>query len=152
MCYSSLRLSFNGYRRRTTSMRSHSLYICLHQQRNSYSVSQCTLRSRRAKAYQVQDSILFLTFSMFTIACFLYLPDHISIISRRVCYYFAGDIALLDASRTAAIQLGGTASKASEAVLGAASDFAGAAYEAAKNTAAVAQEAMNQAAETLTWT
>ena len=73
---------------------------------------------------------------MLTTACVLYLPDHVSTISRRVYYYFAGD----------------TASRASEAMLGAASDIAGAAYEAAVNTAAVAQEAVSQAAENLGWT
>ena len=89
---------------------------------------------------------------MLTLACVLYLPNHICTISRRAYYYFAGDAVLSDASRTAASQLGGTASKASEAVLGAASDLAGAAYHAAVNTASVAQEAVNQAAENLGWT
>ena len=88
---------------------------------------------------------------MLSIACFLYLPAHLVTISRRTYYYFAGDAALTDASMTAASQLGGTAGKASEAVLGAATDLAGAAYQAAVNTAAAAQEAVNQAAENLGW-
>ena len=88
---------------------------------------------------------------MFTIACTLYLPNHIYEISLRAYYYFAGDAATGDASRAAASQLGESASKASEAVMGAASDFAGAAYQAAVNTASAAQEAVNQAAENLGW-
>ena len=89
---------------------------------------------------------------MFTLACVLYLPNHVCTIARRVYYYFAGDAALSDASRIAASQLGGTASKASEAVVGAATDIAEAAYQAAINTAAAAQEAVNQAAENMGWT
>jgi hypothetical protein len=87
------------------------------------------------------DSILFLTSSMLTTACVLYLPDHASTVSKRVYYYFAGDA-----------HIGGTASRASEAMFGAASDIAGAAYQAAVNTAAAAQEAVSQAAENLGWT
>ena len=83
--------------------------------------------------------------------CFLYLPDHILTISRRAYYYFAGDAALAGASRNAAAHIGGTASKASEAVKGAATDLAGAAYQAAVYSAAAAQEAVNQAAEHLGW-
>jgi hypothetical protein len=88
---------------------------------------------------------------MLTTACVLYLPDHIATVSRRVYYYFAGDAEFMDASRTVASQLGGTASKASEALVGAASDLAGAAYQAAVNTAVVAQEAANRAVENLGW-
>ena len=95
---------------------------------------------------------MFLTFSMFTLACVLYLPDHLATISRRAYYYFAGEAPLSDTSRTAASQSGGTASKASEAVLGAATDLAEAAYQAAINTATAAQDAVNQAAENLGWT
>jgi hypothetical protein len=85
----------------------------------------------------ILDSILFLTISMLTTACVLYLPNHVSTISRRVYYYFAGDI---------------SAGKASEAVLGAASDLAEAAYRAAVNTTVAAKEAMSQTAENLGWT
>jgi hypothetical protein len=97
------------------------------------------------------DSILFLTFSLFTLATVLYLPDHVLTISRRTYYYFAGDAALSDLSSQAYGTIGNVASKASEAVLGTATGFAGNAYQAAVNTAAVAQEAMNQAAETMGW-
>ena len=100
----------------------------------------------------IPDSILFLSFSMLTTACVLYLPDHVSTISKRVYYYFAGETTLTDASRTAASHIGGTASRASEAMFGAASDIAGAAYQAAVNTAAAAQEAAGKAAEGLGWT
>lgn len=99
----------------------------------------------------VVDSVLFLTVSMLLTASILYLPNHIVTISRRAFYYFAGDTSLGDASRTAATQLGDTASKASEVVLGAATGLAEAAYEAAVHTAAVAQDAMTQAADTLGW-
>lgn len=80
---------------------------------------------------------------MFTIGCILYLPNHIAYISRRVYYYFAGD------AEQFASHLGGSASKASEAVVGAATDLAGAAYDAAVNTAAVAQAAAERAVEGL---
>lgn len=89
---------------------------------------------------------------MFSIATVLYLPNHILTISRRAYYYFAGDTTLVDTSRTAASQLGDTASKASEAMLGAATELAEAAYQAAVNTATAAQEVVNQAAENLGWT
>ncbi len=76
---------------------------------------------------------------MLATACALYLPNHISTMSTRVYYYFAGDV------ETA---VGG---KGSEAALDAASDLAGAAYQAAVNTAAVAQDAATRAAEALGW-
>jgi len=102
------------------------------------------------------NSILFLSFSMLATACILYPPDHVSTISKRLYYYFAGDTTLTDASRelsrTAASHIGGTASRASEAMFGAASDIAGAALKAAVNTAAAAQEAAGKAAEGLGWT
>lgn len=88
---------------------------------------------------------------MFTIACCVYLPNHIMFISRRAYYYFAGDAAIFDASRTAASQIGGRASKASEAVMGAATSLAGAAFRAGVNTAAAAQEAVLDAAENWKW-
>lgn len=104
-----------------------------------------------ANGAPVSDSILFLTFSMFTLACILYLPDHILTISHRSYYYFIGDAALSNLPWQAADTIGNTASKASEAVLGAATGLAETAYQAAVNTAAAAQEAVNQAAETLWW-
>ena len=95
--------------------------------------------------------MLFLTFSLFTVASILYLPDHIVTISRRAYYYFAGDgdNHLVD---TAASQLGDTASKASEAVLDAATELAEAAYQASANTVAAAKDAAKEAAENLGWT
>ncbi|KAF2770764.1 hypothetical protein EJ03DRAFT_381763 [Teratosphaeria nubilosa] len=97
------------------------------------------------------NSILFLTISMFTLASVLYLPNHIMKMARRSFYYFAGDAALSDLSWQAAGTLGQNASKASEAVMAAATDFAGTAYHTAVNTAAAAQEAVHQAAEGLRW-
>jgi hypothetical protein len=38
------------------------------------------------------DSALFLILSMILIACSLYLPEHVTTISRRVFYYIAGDV------------------------------------------------------------
>jgi len=96
-------------------------------------------------ANELLDSVLFLMLSMFSIMCFLYLPNHIVTMSRRAFYYFAGDAQLADASR----HLGDTAIKASKAVEGAATDLASAAYQATGRTAMVAKEAVNQAAEHL---
>jgi hypothetical protein len=84
---------------------------------------------------------------MFTLAVVLYLPNHIATVSRRAYYYFAGENPASMASH-----IGDTASKASEAVLGAASGIAGAAYQAAVNSTAAAQSAVSQAAENLGWT
>lgn len=89
---------------------------------------------------------------MLTLAVVLYLPNHVVTVSKRAYYYFAGDKVLGDASRTAASRVGETASKASEAMLGAASGLAGAAYQAAVNTTAAAQSAISEAAENLGWT
>lgn len=50
-----------------------------------------------------------------------------------------------------AAHIGDTASKASEAVMGAATSLADAAYEAAMNTASAAQGVVNQAREGLGW-
>lgn len=86
--------------------------------------------------------------SMFLIMCILYLPNHISTISRRTYYYFAGEDAV---SAGRAAHIGDTASKASEAVMGAATSLADAAYEAAMNTASAAQGVVNQAREGLGW-
>jgi len=97
------------------------------------------------------NSILFLTFSLFTIACVLYLPDHVVTMSRRAYYYFAGDAALFDLPWHAAGSIGCKASRASEAMLGAATELAASAFHAAANTTAAAQEAVNHAAETLGW-
>ncbi|KAH9832808.1 Pfam:DUF3317 [Teratosphaeria destructans] len=97
------------------------------------------------------NSILFLTISMFTLASVLYLPNHIMTMARRSFYYFAGDAALSELPWQAAGILGQNASKASEAVMAAATDLAGTAYHTAVNTAAAAQEAVHQAAEGLRW-
>ena len=84
---------------------------------------------------------------MFTLAVVLYLPNHVATVSRRAYHCFAGDN-----TSSMASHLGDTASKASEAVLGAASGIAGAAYQAAVNSTAAAQSAVSQAAENLGWT
>ena len=84
---------------------------------------------------------------MFTIGCILYLPNHLATVSRRVYYYFAGDVDIT--SRNVAVQLGETASKASEAMIGAATDLADAAYKATINTAAAAQAAAERTVERL---
>jgi len=97
------------------------------------------------------NSILFLTLSMFTIATIVYLPDHIMTMSRRAYYYCAGDAALLFSSRHAAETLYGTATRAGDAVLSAATGWAHNAYQAAMNRTAVTvvQEVAGQAAEVL---
>ena len=74
---------------------------------------------------------------MLATATILYLPDHVVTVSKRTYYYFAGET-------TIETVLGDTASKASEAMLGAAT----AAYHATVHTAAAAQEA---AAEAMGW-
>lgn len=79
---------------------------------------------------------------MFTIGCVLYLPNHIALISRRVYYYFAGDAEQL-------ALLGGSTSKASEAVVSTATDLAGAAFDAVVHTAVGAQKAAERAVEGL---
>ncbi|KAK4580192.1 hypothetical protein LTR86_000395 [Recurvomyces mirabilis] len=89
----------------------------------------------------VFNSILFLTFSMLSTACILYLPDHIMTVSKRTYYYFAGDVAVGELSKQAVE----TATKASEGILSAAKTV----YDATANTAATAGEAVGQAAESL---
>ncbi|KAK5118644.1 hypothetical protein LTR85_008109 [Meristemomyces frigidus] len=84
----------------------------------------------------VFNSVLFLTFSMITIAITLYLPNHLSMIMRRGYYYFAGEAAISDISAQAA----STAGKASEAVFG----LAETAYQATVDTMEAAQEAVSQ--------
>ena len=128
-----------------------SLYMLTPTEKFVFSMTSCSSLTIALQLIGHPDSVLFLTLSMFTIASILYLPDHVCTISRRAYYYFAGDAVLKDASRTAASQIGGTASKASEAVLGAATEIAGALHQAAVNTATAAQEAVNQAAEGLGW-
>lgn len=84
---------------------------------------------------------------MLLIASFLYLPDHIMTMSRRTYYYFAGDAGHSN-SRQAAETLYETATKAGDAVLGAASEWAQTAYEAAANkTAANVPAAASEVAE-----
>ncbi|TKA61187.1 hypothetical protein B0A55_11779 [Friedmanniomyces simplex] len=60
----------------------------------------------------VFNSILFLTISMLSTACILYLPDHVVEVSRRGYYYFAGD--------ATPEHMADAVGKASEAVRGAA--------------------------------
>jgi hypothetical protein len=84
---------------------------------------------------------------MLLIASFLYLPNHVMTMSRRTYYYFAGD-ATHSISRQAAETLRETATKAGEAVLGAASDVAETVYSAAMNkTTDAAQAAASEVAE-----
>lgn len=37
------------------------------------------------------DSVLFLVLSMVVIAAALYLPEHVTMMARRACFYYAGD-------------------------------------------------------------
>ncbi len=128
-----------------------SLYMLTPTEKFVFSAYPPTLMALAHQLTTSADSILFLTVSMFAIACCLYLPNHVAIMSTRAYYYFAGEAALLEASRSAASQLQGQASKASGAVLDAATNLAEAAYRATVNTAAAAQEVVNQAAENLGW-
>lgn len=93
------------------------------------------------------DSVLFLFVSMTLIAAFLYLPDHVSTISRRAFYYWAGDASFRSTSQRAADSFWQTASKATDAVKDAASGLAGTAYQATFNASAVAQEVVGEAAQ-----
>jgi len=121
-----------------------SLYMLTPTEKFIFSKLPSTTPSREeGLANELLDSVLFLMLSMFSIMCFLYLPNHIVTMSRRAFYYFAGDAQLADASR----HLGVTASKASEAVGSTATDLAGAAYKATALAATVAQGAVDQAAE-----
>lgn len=82
---------------------------------------------------------------MLLIASSLYLPDHISTISRRTYYYFLGDAELAVASKQAAETLYGTATRAGDAVLDAATGWAQTAIQAAMNrssTGAAVEEAV----------
>jgi len=78
------------------------------------------------------DSILFLTISMLSTACILYLPDHVVEVSRRGYYYFAGD--------APPEHLGEVAAKASEAVRDAATGLAESVSSAAWGAASAGQE------------
>ncbi|KAK0269101.1 hypothetical protein LTR35_015010 [Friedmanniomyces endolithicus] len=80
----------------------------------------------------VFNSILFLTISMLSTACILYLPDHVVEVSRRGYYYFAGD--------APPEHLGEVAAKASEAVRDAATGFAESVSSAAWGAASAGQE------------
>ena len=53
------------------------------------------------------DSILFLFLAMVSIAASLYLPSHISTITRRAYYYALGDIDSVGAAAVAAVKSGG---------------------------------------------
>ena len=71
---------------------------------------------------------------MFVIACTVYLPNHIVTMFRRSYYYFVGgDAALLSTSRQAAESLYGSATRAKDAVLDAATEWAQSAYLVAKH-------------------
>ncbi|KIV99146.1 uncharacterized protein PV09_09176 [Verruconis gallopava] len=50
------------------------------------------------------NSILFLTLTLLTIAACLYLPDHVSTITRRVYYYCFGDNGLAGAAAATALK------------------------------------------------
>jgi len=68
------------------------------------------------------DSFLFLFLSMIIVAASLYLPEHISSIMRRVCFYWGGD-------ETAAVKsgisgMGSSISEAASSVLGSGSEAA----------------------------
>ncbi|KAK1813341.1 hypothetical protein LTR12_012265 [Friedmanniomyces endolithicus] len=80
----------------------------------------------------VFNSILFLTISMLSTACILYLPDHVVEVSRRGYYYFAGD--------APPEHLGEVAAKASEAVRDAATGLAESVSSAAWGAASAGQE------------
>ncbi|KAK5109253.1 hypothetical protein LTR62_007235 [Meristemomyces frigidus] len=96
----------------------------------------------------VFNSILFLTFSLLSTACILYLPDHIVTVSKRTYYYFAGDMPTNVTMGELAGQAAESVSKASEAVLGTASRVSDAVREAAAAaTATVGREAVGQAVE-----
>ncbi|KAK0249640.1 hypothetical protein LTR91_010609 [Friedmanniomyces endolithicus] len=80
----------------------------------------------------VFNSILFLTISMLSTACILYLPDHVVEVSRRGYYYFAGD--------APPEHFGEVAAKASEAVRDAATGLAESISSAAWGAASAGQE------------
>ncbi|KAK0828782.1 hypothetical protein LTR03_016446 [Friedmanniomyces endolithicus] len=80
----------------------------------------------------VFNSILFLTISMLSTACILYLPDHVVEVSRGGYYYFAGD--------APPEHLGEVAAKASEAVRDAATGLAESVSSAAWGAASAGQE------------
>ncbi|KAK0932775.1 hypothetical protein LTR29_015627 [Friedmanniomyces endolithicus] len=80
----------------------------------------------------VFNSILFLTISMLSTACILYLPDHVVEVSRRGYYYFAGD--------APPEHFGEVAAKASEAVRDAATGLAESVSSAAWGAASAGQE------------
>ena len=78
---------------------------------------------------------------MLTLASVLYLPDHLMTMSKRAYYYFAGDAAPSDLPEQVFDTIAQTTSKASEALLDAATTLAETAYQAAAHTAAAAQGA-----------
>jgi len=74
---------------------------------------------------------------MTSIAAALYLPDHITTIARRAFYYWAGEGSAGNTTQKAAETLLETATKATAAVVDAAT---GLAEQAAANGSAAAQE------------
>lgn len=88
------------------------------------------------------DSILFLTLSMLLLACIVYLPDHISTMSRRAYYYFAGEMALKELSWQAAETLQGTATSAADSIASVASELAHSAQTTAADATTAVQEAV----------
>ncbi|WPH00981.1 Hypothetical protein R9X50_00381500 [Acrodontium crateriforme] len=81
----------------------------------------------------VFNSVLFLTLSLLTMACVVYLPDHISTMSRRTYYYFAGE----------GMDLAGTAKSA----LGVMKNSAAALAESASPSAAATASAIKDTAK-----
>ncbi|KAK5676742.1 hypothetical protein LTS10_010505 [Elasticomyces elasticus] len=81
----------------------------------------------------VFNSVLFLTISMLSTACILYLPDHVVEVSRRTYYYFAGD-----APPDHLVE--DVVHKASEAMMGAATGLVESASSAAFGTANAVHE------------
>lgn len=85
---------------------------------------------------------------MLAMATFVYLPDHLITVSRRAYYYFAGDTVSGDFSSQAANAVG----KASAAAIDTAAGLIGNAYQAAVNTADVAQDVVSTATPSVAWT
>ena len=74
-----------------TNMKSPSPYTCSRRPRNSYSVRLPFTTISTIILITLADSFLFLFLSMIIVAASLYLPEHISSIMRRVCFYWGGD-------------------------------------------------------------
>lgn len=74
---------------------------------------------------------------MLGIAAALYLPDHITIITRRSFYYWAGDASISNSTQKAADTIWQTAARATDAVASAVSGLSG---SAAASASAVAKK------------